>query len=46
MLSTINNDTMSSVSRVGWEVVQLVTEIPEVMLNYTKSMGGVDQADQ
>ena len=46
MLSTAANSVVSSVHKVGRGGVDLVYEKPEVVLNYTKSMGGVDRADQ
>ena len=46
MLSTAANYAVSFVHKVGRRGVELVYEKPEVVLNYTKSMGGVDRADQ
>ena len=44
--STAANSAASSLHKVGRGGVDLVYEKPEVVLNYTKSMGGVDRADQ
>ena len=46
MPRTAANSVVSSVHKVGREGVDLVYEKPEVVLNYTKSRGGVDRADQ
>ena len=46
MLSTASNSVVSSVHKVGRGGADFVYEKPEVVLNYTKSMGAVDRADQ
>lgn len=46
MLSNAANAKTSTVSRVGTGGSQIVIEKPDVILSYTKSMGGVDRADQ
>ena len=46
MLSTAANSVVSSVHKVERGCVDLVYEKPEVVLNYTKSIGGVDRANQ
>lgn len=46
MMSTSSNAKMTSITRMGKGGTVITRDKPNIVLEYTKSMGGVDRADQ